>query len=126
MSQIRRPPQKAKILLSASTNYFFPVKLAAGIVGSIQVQWHDATSQFTIVAHTSNVEDPPVPDPTGTVDAEFWMDETAPGNLVFGAATASAAGCDLQHIGNNGAKWLLLEFVVAANSIITITVHEKD
>jgi hypothetical protein len=112
------------ILLAASTPYYYSVKLSDGLVSSIQIQWHDATSSFTVTAYTSNVESPTVP-ATGAAgpSLEEWHNESTA--LPITGASASAAGCDLAHIGNNGARWLLLKFDVAADSQISITVHGK-
>lgn len=126
MTQIRRRPAPREVFLAASTPYFRKIKLAGGMVGSVQVQWHDATSAFTIKAYTSNVEDAPEPAAGGTADVEYWHDETTPGDIIFAAATGAAAGCDLVHLGNNGAKWLMLQFDVTANSLVSITAHEKE
>jgi hypothetical protein len=127
MGQIRRPAEKRETLLAAGTPFYRKYKLAAGLVGSVQIIWHDATSSFTVAAYTSNVEKPPVPaDGAAGPSAEWWHDETTPGDILITGAAASAIGCDLVHLGNNGAKWLLLKFTVAADSDITIIVHEKE
>ena len=127
MGQISRPNPIAprQEILLANTPYYFKVKLSSGLINAIQVQWHDATSSFSITPYSSLVEDPDVPATAAAgPDLLFWHDESA--DISFTGAVASAAGCDVVHIGNNGAKWILLKFDVAANSDITILAHGKE
>ena len=123
MPQIRRNPQLRQILLAASTPYYFKFKLSGDIVSAIQVAWHDATSNFTVTAYSSCYEDPDVPDTAAAgPDLEYWFEET---DISITGAAASAAGSEVVHVGNMGAKWLLLKVEPSADSDVSFLTHGK-
>lgn len=127
MSQIRRVNliKKREDFLAADDPIYVKFKLSAGIISSFQISWHDATTAFAATFYTSNWDDPPVPaNGAAGPSAEYWHDESS--DVTIPTVTAGAVGCDLFHLGNNGAKWGLLKIAPTANSNLSILTHEKD
>jgi hypothetical protein len=87
------------------------------LLTSIQLIWHDATTNGTFTVETSNHEDPDF----DSTDATVWTQEV----LTITSPAASAADSFMVHLGNNGAKWVRVKFVATANSLISIWPHGK-
>ena len=121
---------EAATLLAASTPYYYrlPMTTVTTVPGqpmSIMIQWHDATSAFAATLYTSNLDDPDVPAVAAAgPDVEQWHSEAT--DVPIPSVTASAAGCDMIHMGNFGAKWGLLKIEPSANTSLTIITHGKE
>lgn len=90
------------------------------IVSSFQLCWHDATSAFTYKVFVSNDENPPVNE-GGALDLTLWAEETA----LAGTVAAAAAGSKLVHLGNNGARDVMVEITTTAASKLSIKTNGK-
>lgn len=123
---IRRPALlwDTEALLSASTPYYVRFPADAELVMSIQIQHHDATSAYAATLYSSNVENPAVPATTAAgPDLEIWSSEAA--DAPIPTVSASAAGSKVIHLGNQGAKWLLLKIEPSANCSMSIILHGR-
>ncbi len=129
MSQITRTrPVVPKTSLTAAGGLsFFRISLAGHLLSAVQICWHDDTinmnsaTKFYFSCH-DNPTEPPFED-SGTADLEEWHEDTG---IAFTGAAGSAAGSEIVQLGNQGAKWLLVEFNPSADGEISIWLHGKD
>lgn len=57
----------------------------------------------------------------GALDLTLWMEETA----LAGVVAAGAAGSKLIHLGNNGARIVMLQVTATANSKFSLKTNGK-
>lgn len=109
--------------VASSATLYRRVRVAEGRLVGLHLQWNDGTTNGTFKVYTSGHPDPTEPATSGSVDASMWKEET--GLSITGPA-ASAAGCDVVHVGVNGAPWLMVSFAATATSDISIYAHCKE
>jgi len=128
MGQIRRsvPITSRQVMAAGSADpHYVAMKLSSGLISAVQIIWHDDVSNFTVTPYTSLMDKPTIPaSAVAAPTLEHWHDESA--DISITGPTAVGVGCDVVHIGNNGAKWLLLRFTLTAASIVTVLVHGKE
>jgi len=115
-------PVAATEALVSGTAESFRVDSQEGTVTALQIVWHDATSAFTAKLYSSNRNDPAETANGTAVDKEIWTEETS---VSIAAVTASAAGSQMIHLGNMGARWLQLELTPTANCSISIFANAR-
>lgn len=114
-----------KFTITSGTEKWYRVGAPSGQICAVMVRWHDGTTAFDApVFYTSNLDDPTVPaDGASAPDLEQWALESS---VTGTAVTAGAAGSQMYHLGNNGAKWVMVKVNPTANSIISFAAHAKS
>lgn len=103
--------------VSSGPNHYFEIGGSDDGITSTMIRWFDSTSSATITLETTNL--PVTESAFNSTTATEW----APEPVVITGPVASASGCFMLHMGNNGAKRNRLKFVVAANTSIEIISH---
>ena len=103
-------------LANPSTTYFEIGGMNDG-VQSVMIRWTDATSAAAITLETTNLS--PADAAVTAAAGSIWFPEPA---VITGPA-ASAAGCFMLHLGNNGAKRNRLKVVTTAVTQLEIWPH---
>lgn len=120
-------PIEGKIVavsITSGVKHFERIPLPRGYVSGLQLAWLDATSAFSApVLYVSNSDSPAVPADDATPSLAAWTIETG---VAFDAVTASASGSQMLHMGNVGAKWLLVEISATANCSLELRPHSKE
>ncbi len=104
-------------LASASTTYFEIGGMNDGIM-AVMIRWTDATSAATITLETTNLS--PSAAPVGDAAGSIWCTEAA---ATITGPTATAAGCFMLHLTNNGVKRNRLKVVTTAVTQLEIWPH---
>jgi hypothetical protein len=98
----------------------FPV--SAPHIAAFHIIWETAASNFTIRFFTSCLANPAQPAATIAPDLEQWFEETG---IPFAPGVGVAVGSQVVHLGNNGARWFLIEITPVANSTISVFQNER-
>lgn len=98
----------------------FEVGGSGATIHSIMIRHFDATSAYTGVIRSTNLEK--LTAPIDNADADKWVLEAA---LPVTAVAAAAAGAQMIHVADNGAKRLQLELVTSAISDVEIVINGK-
>lgn len=125
MRKIR--PLARRIDTTSGTEKWYRMRIEQGELASMQISWASAT--FTMdapVFYTSNWEQPAIPaDGAAAPDLEQWTLESS---IVGTAVTASAAGSQMYHVGNNGAAHALVKInpTQTETGVLSVHAHVKD
>ena len=125
MSQIARPQAAVARQTITAAKYFFHINLGSHLVSGIQCRWFDGTidANGSTKFYLSCMENPTIPATAGTPAATEWDEDTT---ITFTGPAGSAAGNEVIHLGNNGAKHLLIEITFTAVGDIEWWAHGKD
>ena len=108
----------ATVFTAAGGLHYARYSMTSPRVQGIQISWDDNVADFdnTSVFFSSNLLNPAVPATGVAVDLTQWFAETG---IPFTGAAASAAGSEIIHLGNFGARWLLWQVNPTADSTVS-------
>lgn len=114
-------PRHTSGKVASGATVYFDIGGADDLITSVQLRWLDATTSGTFTLETTNL--PPTEALTADAAGSKWFPEAA---LTITSPGATATGCFMIHLGNNGVKRNRIKYVAAADSEIEIVPFGVD
>jgi hypothetical protein len=119
--------ERVTLTAAASPHYIELPSMKFPLAG-IFLRWHDATSEFTVALHSTNLprEGPEkaAEDDDETTDTDLWYVET--GVVIAGNPAAGAKGCEMVHVADLGSARNRLKISCTADTVLSVWLHAKQ